>query len=320
MSDVKKIEPIHPYRSPEALELLDSLYSMKGQGILTGQHDFLENPDQYVEYTKRVTGKYPAVHGYELGGILGQNAETIQKQRESIVQDAIAWNATGGIVTMMYHAAYPGASLEWKNVQRQTTQQEFNRVVTPGTEEYKSLIADLDNVAIYLKKLQAANVPVLWRPYHEMNGGWFWWGKKSDYTKLWSIMYERYVSVYGLDNLVWVWNPNAPKPECDAYPAYYPRFDMVDVLAVDIYDNDYKQSYHDELDALADGKPIAIGENGQMPGTDVLEGNQNKYVWFMTWGEMIHTKNTEEQLRKIMNSNRVLDRDDAAELRRKHPK
>ena len=73
------------------------------------------------------------------------------------------------------------------------------------------LKAGVDKIAGYLKELQDAEIPVLWRPYHEMNGDWFWWGKKKGedgYKKLWSMMYDRFVNFHGLNNLLWVFNTN----------------------------------------------------------------------------------------------------------------
>ena len=68
-------------------------------------------------------------------------------------------------------------------------------------------------------------MPVLWRPYHEMNGDWFWWGKKtgpSGHRALWRMMYDRFVNYHGLNNLLWVWNANAPAPHILSYADCYP--------------------------------------------------------------------------------------------------
>src|SRR5690606_32173687 len=159
----------------------------------SGQHDYLEAPDVYPNQIRSLTGKFPAVHGYEMGAIMGQSAAVIAQQRSGVTNSAIAWHNAGGIVTMMYHAHYPGLPPLWTNVQRATTEQEFARIVTPGTTLYNHLIREIDQVADYLKRLRDAGVPVLWRPYHEMNGGWFWWGKKSRFADLWNIMFDRYV-------------------------------------------------------------------------------------------------------------------------------
>jgi mannan endo-1,4-beta-mannosidase len=301
--------PVNPNASVPARRLLAFLYQLKGKGILSGQHDYLEAPDTYPGQIFKLTGKYPAVHGYELGAITGQSAADIARQRSSVVESAIRWHKAGGIVTMMFHARYPGTAPLWVNVQRATSEQEFARVVTPGTAEYNHLIRDIDEVADYLKRLRDAGVPVLWRPYHEMNGGWFWWGKKSRFVDLWTIMFDRYTRHHGLDNLLWVWNPNAPNAYADPFERYYPGHDKVDILAVDIYNNDYKQSHHDQLARLSAGKPIAIGENGEMPNPSSLQTSQPNWIWFMTWGKMLRENNSDAVIRNVYAHPYVLTRD-----------
>lgn len=138
----------------------------------------MESPDEFSNKLKGTSGEYAALHGYELGVISGQSESTAASQRKNVVNSAINWYKNGGIVTMTFHQNLPGTAYLWSNVQKPLTQAEFNRYVTPGTTEYASLITDLDKVAVSLKSLRDAGVPVLWRPYHEMNGNWFWWGRK----------------------------------------------------------------------------------------------------------------------------------------------
>ncbi|WP_063822120.1 glycosyl hydrolase, partial [Paenibacillus sonchi] len=293
--------PVNPNASPAAVKLLDDLNAISGKGIITGQHDYLESPDEFSNRLKWTSGKYAALHGYELGLISGQSESTGAAQRRNVVNSAINWYKNGGIVAMTFHEQLPGTSYQWANVQRTLSQAEFNKYVTPGTAQYKSLIADLDKVAVSLKSLRDAGVPVLWRPYHEMNGNWFWWGKKNNFAELWNIMYDRFVNVHQLNNLLWVWNPNAPNASSDPYELTYPGADKVDVLAADIYNNDYMNRYHDSLLSLADGKPIAIGENGEMPSTAKLQLSQRQWVYMMNWGKMLYENNSTTTIKNFMN-------------------
>jgi mannan endo-1,4-beta-mannosidase len=302
--------PVNPNETKEAKELLAFLYSIQGKGMLTGQHEYIEAPDVYAESIKTLTGKYPAVHGYELGGITGQSDTLLAAQRQNVTNSAINWSKNGGIVTMMYHASYPGACQCWNQVQRTTTQAEFDKIVTPGTTEYNALISDLDKVAVFLKQMKDANIPILWRPYHEMNGDWFWWGQKNNYVKLWDIMYDRFVNYYHLDNLLWVWNANAPYDSASTYASTYPGSNKVDILAADIYNYDYKQSHQDGLVALGGGKPIAIGENGELPNMSTVSTTQNKWVWQMTWGKMLNDNNSNLSIQDFFNHTYAITRDE----------
>ncbi|ASR48673.1 glycosyl hydrolase [Paenibacillus kribbensis] len=309
VANAAALQPVDSDASTQARELYSYLLSISGKKIITGQHDYLESPDELSNKIQKISQSYVGVHGYEMGAISGQSADTEAEQRKNVVDSAIRWNRSGGIVTMTFHEALPGRPLTWANVQAKVSQTEFNKYVTPGTTQYNLLIADLDKVAVSLKQLRDAGVPVLWRPYHEMNGDWFWWGNKNNFNQLWNIMYDRFVNTHQLNNLLWVWSPNAPNSYTFPYTPKYPGDDKVDILAVDIYNNDFKQSHYEELLGLAGNKPIAIGEHGEMPSSEVLQA-QPKWVYSMTWGKMLSENNTTDQIQDYMNDSRSLTRDD----------
>ncbi|WP_019913289.1 glycosyl hydrolase [Paenibacillus sp. HW567] len=309
--------PVNSTASKEAAGLLDYLANLSGKGIVSGQHDYLESPDEFNNALKNISGEYAVLHGYELGAVNNQPAGTIARQRQAVVDSAIRWYKGGGIVAMTFHQNLPGTSPEWANVRMSLSQEKFDAYVTPGTPQYKSLIAALDEVAFYLGELRDAGVPVLWRPYHEMNGNWFWWGQKDNFTELWNIAYDRLVNKHKLNNLLWVWNPNAPNEWADPYESYYPGTAKVDVLAADIYNNDFKQSYYDNLLSLADGKPIGIGESGELPDPVTLSQTQSKWVYMMTWGKMLTQNNNLQTIKSFMSNTRTLSRADYIETQGK---
>ncbi|WP_054941709.1 glycosyl hydrolase [Paenibacillus ihuae] len=304
------MEPADTALAPPAKSLLKKLYSLQGKGIISGQHDYLENPDEYTNKLKDTGGFYPGLHGYELGAISNQTEAVIASQRQSVVESAVRWHKAGGIVTMSYHANLPGTAPAWSNVSMSLSEADFARYITPGTVQYAALLADLDKTALSLQQLSNAGVPVLWRPYHEMNGGWFWWGQKSRFSELWNLMFERYTEVHRLHNLLWVWSPNA-KNQWSGEPAdYYPGAGRVDVLALDIYDGDFKASHHDGLWDLGRGKLIAIGENGELPSPAVLVRSQSKWSYQMTWGKLLYEKNSDAVIKAYMKNSFVITRDE----------
>ncbi|OKP94570.1 glycosyl hydrolase [Paenibacillus sp. P32E] len=307
-AEAEAVPPVNPAASKEAASLLNYLVNLGGKGMISGQHDYLESPDEYNNKLKNATGDYAVLHGYELGAINNQSERTIARQRQGVVDSAIEWYEDGGIVAMTFHQNLPGTTPEWANVHTSLSQEAFDAYVTPGTPQYKSLLASLDEIAVYLGELRDAGVPVLWRPYHEMNGNWFWWGQKDNFSKLWDITYDRLVNKHKLNNLLWVWNPNAPNEWADPYSAYYPGADKVDILAADIYNNDYKQSYYSDLLNLADGKPIGIGESGELPDPVTLSQTQRKWVYTMTWGKMLTEKNDLQKIRSFMTDKYTVSR------------
>ncbi|QYK60861.1 Glycosyl hydrolase family 26 [Paenibacillus sp. S25] len=309
VANAASLQPVNSDASTQARELYNYLLNISGKKIVTGQHDYLESPDELSNKVQKISQAYVGVHGYEMGAISGQSDATEAAQRKNVVDSAIRWSRSGGIVTMTFHEALPGRPLTWANVQAKVSQTEFNKYVTPGTAQYNLLIADLDKVAVSLKQLRDAGVPVLWRPYHEMNGDWFWWGNKTNFNQLWNIMYDRFTNTHQLNNLLWVWSPNAPNSYTVPYTPKYPGDDKVDILAVDIYNNDFKQSHYEGLLGLARNKPIAIGEHGEMPSSEVLQA-QPKWVYSMTWGKMLTENNTTNQIQDYMNDSKSLTRDD----------
>lgn len=219
----------------------------------------------------------------------------------------------------MWHVGRPqdDPPFGWKeSVQAKMTDKEWKEMITPGSKLNLRWLNQVDNVAKYLHELQVLGVPVLWRPYHESNGVWFWWGHRkgpNGSALLYRMMFDRFVKYHKLNNLIWVWNANAPRQliqdEAYAYEDYFPGLDYVDVLAADIYHSDYRQSHHDELIDLGKGKVVALGEVGEVPSPEILE-HQPRWTWFMIWGDFVNTHNTPQQIQNLYDSPRILTHED----------
>ncbi len=154
-------------------------------------------------------------------------------------------------------------------------------------------------------------MPVLFRPYHEMNGNWFWWGGrpgKNGSAALYRQLYDRLVNAHQLDNLIWVWNVNVPGGSAGAFTDYFPGTDYVDVLSVDNY-GEFKPSYYDDVLGLAGEKPIALAEVGGAPTLEVLKA-QPKWTYFMIWAGLAEFSNPPEKLREVFEGPTVLNRGD----------
>ncbi len=284
-----------PARSEGARRLLGYFYKIRGEHILAGQHDYLEAPDAIVDAIYGVTGRYPALHGYELGAISGQTEDKVRAARRRVVESAEQWSSAGGIVEFTYHARYPGGCYCWDQVQRPTSDAELTVILTPGSAKNIQFINDLDDIANSLMALQNLGIPVMFRPFHEMNGAWFWWGNKRMFANLWSLIYERLVRHHRIRNLLWVWSPNAPAEDVLPYPDFYPGDARTDVVALDIYGGAFSQQVYDDLRRFAGNKPMAIGENGELPTTETL-ARQPDWIWQMNWGKLAFEKNTPETL------------------------
>jgi mannan endo-1,4-beta-mannosidase len=246
---------------------------------------------------------------------------TLDEARSMTIKEIRARHTEGHIITLMWHGCFPtdgdcceGSSI-WAMENRPSPEQ-WDELVTEGTELNDAWKVNADKIAGYLKQLQDADIPVLWRPYHEMNGVWFWWCNhkgEQGFKRLWIMMYDYFTNHHQLNNLIWVWNTNAPRDipgdEAWAYEDFFPGIDYVDILAADVYRNDYKQSHHDQLVVLGKGKPIALGEVGEIPDKEVLE-QQPQWNWFMPWGWILFLSNETDLINEVYHSDRILTLDE----------
>ncbi len=311
--DQKHYDPVNKNATPEARKLLEYLYSIRGKKIIAGHHNYVGRIDTYPNRVKEITGKLPEIWGCDFANYYREgNADTL-------VQEAYKKYKEGYIITLMWHVGRPqdDPPFKWKeSIQGKMTDEEWKELLTPGTRLNSRWMAQVDMVAKYLNELQNLGVPVLWRPYHESNGVWFWWGNRkgeNGFAKLYRMMYDRFVNFHKLNNLVWVWNTNAPRQlmhdEAYAYEDYFPGLEYVDVFATDVYHHDYRQSHHDDLVKLSHGKIIALGEVGEVPTPEIL-AHQPMWAWFMIWGNFVDTHNTPEQMRDLYSYPKILTHED----------
>lgn len=312
-ADAAPVRPVNPKASPEAIALLQHLHDMSGKGTMAGQHSAPLMASTRLVTAQRNTGRYPAVFGQDFGFDRPGSWDGIDF-RQRIVDEAIARHKDGYVITLMWHAVRPTEDEPVtfrESIQAELTDAEWTELTTPGTKLNERWKSQVDVIAWHLKQLRHAKVPVLWRPYHEMNGAWFWWGHKpgdGGYKKLYRMLFERLTTFHGLDNLLWVYNANEVTEGQHPYATYYPGDDVVDVLATDVYRGGFAQADYEELLALAKDKPIALGEVGHPPTPEILKA-QPRWTWFMVWGDLEGSRAGAE-LRATYASEEVVTRDE----------
>jgi mannan endo-1,4-beta-mannosidase len=300
--------PVSPDPSPEAITLLKYLKSIEGTYILTGQHNYPNTRDRNTRFARYYTGKTPVVFSIDMGHAKQGDTDSYLA-RPDIVGECIRQHKKGSLITICWHAVPPTAEEpvtfrqmqgtpadSLRSVQGQLTDRQFEEVLTPGTALYKQWCKQVDSVAVYLKKLQVAHVPVLWRPYHEMNGNWFWWGGRSgEYStrRLYIQLFDRMVNYHHLNNLVWLWSMDRFHTPDMYYSQYFPGENYVDILTLDVYGNDFKKDYYDSLLVLAQGKPIALAEVGNPPSLQVLD-DQPAWTFYSVWAGMVRNLSKKE--------------------------
>jgi mannan endo-1,4-beta-mannosidase len=291
---------------------LSFLESISGKRILSGQHNFPNCRSQYSDRAAGLVGKYPLIWGSDFG-FAAAGSDSVSG-RDLMIEEAKKQHAAGSVITLMWHAVAPTQEEpgEWRrSVLCKLKNSQWLQLLDSTSDVHQRWLRQIDNIAMHLRELQRANVPVLWRPYHESNGSWFWWGGRKGAggsAALYRMLYDRFVHYHHIDNLLWVWNANArSNPLIGHYRDYYPGPQYCDILAVDVY-GAFRRRYHDRLAALANGKPIALGEVGQVPAPPVLI-NQPAWAWFMIWADRLDRNNLED-LRAIFHSPGTLSRGD----------
>jgi mannan endo-1,4-beta-mannosidase len=304
----QKFEPCNPNATSEAKALIQLYYQISGKYTLTGQHNYPNTRDQNTRFAAEYEGQTPVIWSSDMGFAKAGDYDSYLA-RPDIVKEAIRQHKKGSLITLCWHAVPPTAdepvtfqpprkvstdSLE--SVQGRLPDYQFRDLLTPGTAIYNHWASQVDTIAHYLKMLQDAHVPVLWRPYHEMNGDWFWWGGRvGEYSTadLYRQLYDRLVNHHKLNNLVWVWNVDRPSTPIRKFSNFYPGDNYLDILSLDVYGADFNKAYYDSLMALSHGKPILFGEVGNPPSLEILKAQPNWASWVI-WAGFVRSTSRDQ--------------------------
>jgi mannan endo-1,4-beta-mannosidase len=235
-----------------------------------------------VDRVFQQTGARPAIVGLEL-----MNATAVPPYAAYLTDRALTQTAAGGLVTMSWHERNPVEVCPrgefFDCVKKAMTADTLRAVLTKGTREHLLWLADVDAMAKVLGDLRDRGVVVLFRPYHEMNGGWFWWGKQDAYPELWDALYDELAVRHKLDNLIWVWSPDRDTPDAKRY---FPLRHKPDIVGIDVYENDPDSPKYaagrGNVTVLGGSAPFALTEVGIIPSRKVL--NAVNPAWVLLWG------------------------------------
>lgn len=264
-----------------AQKLLKRLVKLQKRGVMIGHQD---DPmygttwswDQNRSDVKEITGDYPAIMGFDLGELeLGhdKNLDQVPFQRMRI--EAVRHAMRGGIITISWHPHNPvTGGTAWD-----PSGEPVKKILVPGVAHDK-FVAWVKGVADFINTFRTTKgqkVPVIFRPWHEMNGGWFWWGKDSctpeEYKQFYVLTYNLMRQYGCTDNIVWAWSPNlAGNDSEEKLMTCYPGGQYVDLIGIDLYEfggseTTYQQNLKAELNILVSaaekqGKVAALTETG----------------------------------------------------------
>lgn len=301
-------KPVNKNASKEACELLEYLVETAGKQIISGQHT-QTIPMEEISYIREKTGKEPKLRGFELLSYspninyddASEPCLTEVYENRGTLEEALKWgNSSDGILTFSFHWFSPLGGRD-KAFYSEHTDFDPEQVLIQGTKEREAFFSDLDRIAELLMPFKDAHIPVLWRPFHESDGKWFWWGRKGPKVacELYKLVYQLFVDEYHLDNLLWVWNCRLS----DGYPGD----EYVDVISVDIYleksyKTDYKKEYEELISNTTKNKVAALAEIGYLPDIDMLSESKVPFAYFMTWSKEFiigEQYNSVESLREV---------------------
>ena len=267
------IEPVNPNLSPTARKVLDYLDSVYQTKTLCGYNVYVHTPDDYEQ-----TGMQAAIWGRDMQW-LGDPAEIAEHAKRHRY-----------ILTLHWHWFFDEDSA-WTG--KRKTKLDVGRMVTPGMKEYKQTIIEMAAAADKLQLFEDSDIPVLWRPLHEIDGGWFWWTDKEtpeNTAKLWRMMYEYLTHTRKLDNLIWVYSAGVGNKTAEYRRRFYPGKEYVDISGIDIYGVDFREDvdkyweYYNVMSKVSPGKMLACGECDAIPDpVKTQSGKLPKWLYALPW-------------------------------------
>jgi mannan endo-1,4-beta-mannosidase len=280
--------------SPEALSLMEYLASNYASATLSGQTEFPKKEGDtfpLFESNKIVAATAddaPAIVAFDY---MNYSASYAGADSSGLSEAMIAHhNDKNIILSALFHWRAPSGNTGSGDGSFYTDGTSFDlaaALADINSAEYAELLADIDSIATELGKFADADIPILWRPMHEAQGGWFWWGAQgSDALKqLWVLMYERLTDMHGLNNLIWVFTHTQSMGE-----DWYPGDAYVDVVGFDGYaeprndeSNTFVSQYNTLMNRHNGEKLVALTETGTIPNVALMHAQKAWWSFFITW-------------------------------------
>ncbi|GAA1790209.1 hypothetical protein GCM10009682_10310 [Luedemannella flava] len=299
------VNPVDPDATASAKRLLCYLYSQYGNHILSGQQEsvWMGSPDYEMNIIRSASGKLPAIRGSDQGDSKDWGSR------------GLAWWNAGGIPMVGYHMGATNQGTDGYSGSRMRGN--ITAALTAGTADNGRLNTRLNEWIGQLKIIQNGGGAVLFRPWHEASGTWFWWSMEGAalYNRLWIYTYN-YMRAQGVHNLVYL-HPFNGSPNS----AWYPGRQYVDIGGADTYAGDHgplTSMYNACRNVYGTSMPIALHENGRIPDPAQLQSAGSRWVLFNTWHTTFISDtsiNPTSFVNTVYNSSYVVTRDEVPNLR-----
>lgn len=203
---------------------------------------------------KSVTGSHPAVIGVDFSGFSGRSEEAMERAKAALKQNVIDTYNRGGVITIAWHFSNPVSKggFYWVD----SLSLPAVKYIIPGAEahqKYKDILKGIGEWANTVRGADGKLVPMIFRPYHEFDGGWFWWGKphctKEEFVSLWRFTVSYLRDSLNVHNFIYAFSPdNKFKTEAQ-FLERYPGDAWVDLVGMDNYGDMGRNRY--DLDTAA---------------------------------------------------------------------
>ncbi len=344
---LETLNPTRTLSNPNASESTRRLYhylcDQYGKHIISGQQEYCgshnynqwNDPDNYIkdneaefEYLMEKTGKMCAIRGIDF--LVYRDGATWD---DNAAERAAQWvTEYGGIAAISWHWSVPSKEGDNKNAafyvestgNTPYTTFSISRALEEGTWENKQLLADIDFIAKKFQILKDADAPVLFRPLHEAEGAWFWWGAEGPEPckKLYRLLYDKLTNEYGLDNIIWVWTSYTYETSAD----WYPGDDVVDIVSYDKYNctdgvanlSAISSTFYSLVNSTGGQKMVAMSENDSIPSLEELQNEKAAWLYFCPWYMNYLTSeqnNPVENLKAVYQSEYCITLDELPDLK-----
>ena len=236
-----------PEATRETINLFNNLMEVSADHILFGHQD---DPAYGIGWAyeegksdcKITTGSYPAVYGWELGGLeLGNDKNLDDVPFDTMRKLIIESYLRGGVTSISWHEYSPLSGLDsWADTK--DTVNPTVPAILPGGSHHDVYREHLDKVAAFLNSLKTPDgtlVPVIFRPLHENTGSWFWWGKNhctaEQYKHLFQFTINYLKNECGVHHALYCYSPSGGFKSAEDYLGRYPGDEYVDILGFDQY-------------------------------------------------------------------------------------
>lgn len=240
--------PADPAATPKTKQLLRNLHRLLDRGVMFGHQDdlaygldpsgqrWLDQGQANRSDVKSVAGAYPAVFGWELGHVELDSARSLDAVPFARIRQYVQQvYAQGGVNTISWHLDNPhNGKTAWDTARTVS-------FILPGGRDHAKYVQYLDRLAAFLGSLRGSKgeaIPVIFRPFHEHTGSWFWWGEQNctaaEYKALWAFTLNYLRDTKKLHNLLTAYSAAEARDQAH-YLERYPGDAYVDVVGFDAY-------------------------------------------------------------------------------------